>query len=404
MFIFIIDIYLDIKSKFESNNTINDLNLQNEFLQEQVKELNMKLENFVKERDRKESVIVNFTNNNFDAMKYKIEVLINENKSLSLLSDGYKQDISNLNKHFEKEIQKFNLERKSLLTLMNNYNQELNEFKAYFMKITNQKNLSEERNQNSINIINEYLNKLKAYENNLNNKSEILFKNEFEKNNLNSEILSINKKNELVNYEHNELKNNFLILQEKYFNLKIENDNYNKMYNNKLKEKLEKDSFNKENEKELIKIKNEKIILEGEIKHMSKENISLKRKIEELNRILNFNKKEILESNERVINQEMLQNEYKINHNKLREMFENVNFSKENLEKIKIYYSNILKERENKLFEVLKQNNLLNKEILDTQSALDKVVSENKNFIDKIYDWECKYKKLHMVLMNKYKN
>jgi len=381
-----------------------ELSHNNEFLKEQIKELNAKLGNISTDTKRKENIISNFTNNSFTSYEFKIKELSNENINQKVLLDKFLQENQDLNKQIEEKTQKFNLEYNSILSIMNNYNNELNGFKAYFINITNEKNFSNERNQHLVNTINQYFIKLKAYEKNISIKTDFIYKNEEELINLKLKNIEINKQIELISNENKELKKNYSHLQEKYFLLKTENENNNRIYNQRIEENIQKNNSNKESEKALIRIKNEKAVLEDDFKALSRENSSLKNKIEELNRILIHNKKEIVVGNKKMINHEKIHSEFQANHSKLREMFDQVCFTKDNLEKIKSYYAEILRERENKIFNILNENNELSQEILQLKSINENTLSENRNYLDKIMDLVFKYKKLHKILFEKHKN
>jgi len=397
------DRFLELKSKIENNN-VDDLIHNNELLKKQIIDLSEKLQNIHKDKINKENIANCFKDNNFNKLELRNHNLTYDNELINIQIKLLENENKELKFQIEKISKNFNSEKDSLLYLIKNHNDEIINLKSYFLNLSNEKNLINENYQNIIQTMNDYFKKLKIYEKNFTLNNDIISKNDEELNHLKKKNYQIKNQNEIRNQEYENLNIKFSTLQEKYFRLQTENENYMKLYNESLINNNDKNKSFKDFEKEILKIKNEKEILENDVKTLERNNAFLNKKIEELNRIINNNKREIFDNNIKTHEQEKINSTFRVNHKKLKDMFNEVNYSKENLEKIKNYYSEILKERESKIFEILNEKNQLKEEIYELKSSNELTINENKKNLEKIKDLELKYNKLHQILINKHKN
>lgn len=298
--------------------------------------------------------------------------------------------------------QNISLKETRLENMINSYQNEVNNLQLYIKELLNEKANLNTKEQLHLKTINDYVKKLTITEKTLKlNKNNFIQKE--------NQILQL-KMNNMSENEINEdnintlaaCKENFYRLQEKLYKSNLEVENYVKLYNDKVKEILVFEKENKELRKEQIKILNEKELLMIDIGNIQKENALLKNQIDNLNKIIHENKiNEIEQCTQKNINEKDI---FHLNEDnkKLKEMFQIQTMEFENLDKVKNYYSALIRERENKIFEILNENNRLRRDFENLQNNLGTITEENCVLKEKIKDVENKYKKLYDILKNKY--
>ncbi len=397
--------YIEINSLYESNNLSNILST-NALLEKQVSELLSKVELLSSQQNqiKKQTIYKNLSNDNILELYNKLNFLAFENERLSSQISLLHSEKTVLNENLRKISKNFTKEKDHLNLVITNNNNELNEMKSYINKTFNENNLLGKRNQLFLDQINKIFSKLKISEKEMNNNNKLLMENEDELLSLQKNKMVLEKEKELKEFTYDNLYKQYENLNEKYFKLKSEIENYTKIYNEKIAECLEKDNSIKNLEKNILKIVNEKAVLETDHGSLLKEKETLNKKVNQLSKIINENEKNINQNNMKLIKQEKINIDYEENNKKLNEKFEDAVCSNKNLEAVKVYYAKIIKERESKIFEILNENNILQKKVYELKGECDNLLQENKEFSQKIKEIEISYNQLHQILLNKHQN